>query len=257
MCSPEAGPPRLQVLAPGLNACTLRFDPELLRPLQTDFAHHVQPWLQSPAGQRALQGGRLLRRVLPDRAYAAFSYNDYPLLWIAQHQADTLARFQRLFRTLALDLLLQDLVQPAHRVRFYAGFFVVGRQAPAPLWHEDYASAAPGYTLITPLYPLAPGHGHLLYRRADGQSACYRYRAGEAVLLGAGLQHSTEPYAPSDQLRVLLSLTMGSDRLSDWPLLAPTIGRQARYFQLPCGHIRGRCLCRLKQGLFRMVRRQV
>lgn len=249
MCSPEAGPPRLRILAPGLNAYTLRFDAELLRPLQADFAHVVQPWLQSPSGRRALQGGGLLRRVLPGRAYAAFSYNDYPLLWIAQHRADTLARFQRLFRTLALDLLLEDLVQPAHRVRFYAGFFVVGRQAPAPLWHEDYAVAAPGYTLITPLYPLAPEHGQLLYQTAAAQTAVYRYRSGEAVLLGAGLQHSTEPYPHSEQLRVLLSLTMGSDRLSDWPLLAPTIGRQAVYFQLPCGHIRGRCVCRLKHRL--------
>ncbi|MBF2052687.1 MAG: hypothetical protein IGS03_04385 [Candidatus Sericytochromatia bacterium] len=245
MCSPEAAPSALRMLAPGLNAYTLRFDPDLLKPLQAEFNHSVQPWLQSKPGQRALQGGRLLRQALPGRQYAVFSYNTYPLLWIAHHNAERMTLFQRLFRQLGLDLHLQTQVQPLHRVRFYAGFFVVGQQAPAALWHDDYAPAAPGYTLITPLYPLAPEHGHLLYKTADGQEAIYRYQSGEAVLIGAGLQHSTQPYAPSGQLRVLLSLTLGSDRLRDWPLLAPTIGRQARYFQLPCGHIRGQCLCRL------------
>ncbi|MBL8516425.1 MAG: hypothetical protein JNM76_05585 [Betaproteobacteria bacterium] len=44
-----------------------------------------------------------------------------------------------------------------------------GLQFARPRGVPDYALAN-AYTLITPLYDLAPGHGNLLFRAGDGQA---------------------------------------------------------------------------------------
>jgi hypothetical protein len=71
----------------------------------------------------------------------------------------------------------------------------------------------------------------------------YRYKVGEAIIAGDRVPHSTEPYATSRRLRVLVSLTFGTDKLEYWPILEKTVGAQSRFLVLPCGHERGACRC--------------
>lgn len=243
-------PGTLRLLAPGLKAYTLGFDPELLRPLQGLFADQLAPLLQA---QHWLQGGRVVRQRLKGTGYAVFSYDAYPLLWLSADQARSFASYASLFAALGLAEALAAHLDWEQPPVLYGGFLVVGRHAPEPLWHDDYLPGAQAYTLITPLFELAPEHGHLLYEDAQAQERRYTYRLGEAIVLGEQFLHSTEPYAPSASLRVLLSLTFGSVDWAQWPLIRPALRSQSYYYHLPCGHRAGRCLCYARYRLQRLV----
>ncbi|MGV3524002.1 MAG: hypothetical protein ACO1RX_07250 [Candidatus Sericytochromatia bacterium] len=239
-------------LAPGLKALTLRFDPLLLQPLQQFFCAQLAPVLHGQ-GQDWLTGGRVIRQRITGTAYAAFSYDTYPLLWLSADQAVSFAAYATLFAELGLADALRPYLEDGQRPVLYGGFLVVGNRAAEPLWHEDYLPGAQAYTLITPLFELAPEHGHLLYEDAQAQEQRYVYRLGEAILLGAGLLHSTEPYGPSDSLRVLLSMTLGSADWAAWPPIRPALRSQSYYYHLPCGHRAGRCLCYARYQLQQLV----
>ncbi len=62
----------------------------------------------------------------------------------------------------------------------------------------------------------------------------YRYEQNEALILGDGFLHSTEPYEGDGSLRVLVSLTFGTDKLAHWGQLKQTIGAQSEFLMLPC-----------------------
>lgn len=233
----------------GQNAFRFRFDPQALAPLQDFYQQELAPWL---AGQSALfEGGKTFRQATGSAHFYLFSYDDYPLLWFSNHSAEAYALFRDFYEALALPHLLGPHVKHKRELVLYSGFLVLGRQAPHKLWHDDYRAGAQAYTLITPLFELAPEHGHLLYQRqtpssqnAQGsEEALYTYRLGEAIVLGDGFLHCTEPYALSAQNRVLLSLTCGSDQLEHWPVIRQAVANQSYYFKQPCGHLSGSCRC--------------
>jgi hypothetical protein len=224
----------LQALEPGLRAWRLRFDRQHLDPLHQVWQTAVQPRL--PADIWA--GGRYLSTTLdPEPAdWSLVSYDTWPLFWCSAHSRHSWQWFAHFFKALALKTQLRPWLDFRRQPVMYAGFFVVGNRAEETMWHCDYRPNAQALTLITPLTTLAPGHGHLLWQSATGHIQRYTYQPGEALLFGPGFLHSTEPYAPGAELRVLLSLTLGSDRHEHWPLIAENIAEQSTFYARPCGH---------------------
>jgi hypothetical protein len=247
----------LKSLASAPNAFTLDFDPRWLEPLRQSFYQDLSAYLNAPEQASLFQGGRLLRQPIAKREspYYLFSYEDYPLLWLSANTALTLSLFLGLYEQLNLAQLFAEKTLPSRSLRMYGGFFVVGKQAPKPLWHYDYHLGAAAFTLIVPLFELSAQHGHLLYEDSSGQIQTYHYRPHQALIFGTGFLHSTQPYGPSDRLRVLLSLTFGSDQWQDWPLIKKNIQKQSRYYLLPCGHVAGGCLCEWKYQLQKIWQR--
>jgi hypothetical protein len=136
----------------------------------------------------------------------------------------------------------------------YSGFFVVSNVIDTASWHLDYHDGANAFTLITPLFDLLPEHGQLLYldgtvpldevERAPKDGAKkYTYRVGEGILFGDCFAHTTEPYKESSSLRVLLSMTFGTDKMEYWPILRRTLENQTQFVIMPCGHRQGTCAC--------------
>lgn len=171
------------------------------------------------------------------------SYDTYPLLWLTNHSLNSYQIFDIFFKALQLESHLKQHLHFRQRLMMYSGFFVVGHQAHEKMWHYDYRTGAQGLTLITPLFDWVPAHGHLLYQRPDGSEGIYTYKKNQAILLGEGVLHSTEPYALSDQLRVLVSVTLGSDQWKHWETLKENIAEQSHFYIQPCGHAVHSCHC--------------
>lgn len=231
---------RLRRLGLGLNAFEARFDPALLDGIRRSWEQDLQPLLSSPTSSHYLAGGKQYFQALQETSgrYFVASYGDYPLLWLSSNDDATFAIYRRFFDALAISDDLKQLVDCDQRVVMYCGFLVVGNQAPAPVWHTDYQPGANAYTLITPLYDLAPGHGNLLFRTEAGEGARYRYGTGRAVVFGDGFLHTTEPYPPAPELRVLVSMTFGTDKMRYWDVLKQTVATQSGYMVMPTGEVR-------------------
>lgn len=225
-------------LAPDLNAFRLAFDPVLLQPLQVMYARQIGPFLEHPDQADKLKGVYYQQEVLPGGDFDLLSYDTYPLLWVTARTAASHQYFQDFFNTLPLADFAPRL-KVRKQLRLYGGFFVVGNRASEWMWHYDYRPKARAYTLITPLQPWITGHGHLGCLPAGAEATepdIYTYQHGEAIVFGDGFLHSTEPYAPHDQHRILVSLTFGSDRWQDWDLIRQNIAEQSNHYGLPCGH---------------------
>lgn len=194
-----------------------------------------------------LAGGVRWQQRLAATDFAIFSYNAAPLLWISGNNAQGLGWFQAFFDSLGLPTIDGEPPQ------LYGGFFVVGNHATAPLWHDDYTEFANAYTLLTPLYPFRENQGHLLYYPKESthpDPLRYLYKEGEALIIGHGLKHSTEPYA-SKHLRVLVSLTFGGQDMKYWPQLKPVLKGQSFFYRKPCDHFSNQlCLCALQSKGF-------
>ncbi len=233
----------LKLLHPDLDAYTFRFEDALLDEIRESYQRELASLLESPQNQYLFQGGQSHRaRVGKSASYFAQSFENYPLLWFSNNDAETYALFRRFFDDLGIEEEVRKLVDCRQRVIMYCGFLVIGDRAPSTQWHRDYALGANAFTLITPLFGLDPGHGHLLYK-VGAQTQRYEYAPGEAIFFGAKTDHTTEPYEPSTRKRVLVSLTFGTDKLEYWPQLQESLDSQARYFVLPCGHVYGSCQC--------------
>lgn len=219
-----------------------RFSPTLLEPLRRAYTAQLAPELA--AQPELLQGVYYQSQPLAQGDYYAFSYDTYPLLWITNNATTTHALFQDFFRGLQLEKQMKSKIKHRKGLIVYCGFFVVGNRADEKMWHYDYRPGAQAYTLITPLFDWHREHGHLLYRSSENApEQRYRYRCGEAIVLGEGFLHSTEPYAQSAQMRVLVSLTFGSDRWRDWEIIRQNIEEQSYFYLQPCGHPVGQCDC--------------
>lgn len=232
-------------LHPDLNAYTLAFDPDILKPFEHAFSQQVQPFFEN---RPHMLEGQYYYEEPVGSDYFLFSYDTYPLFWVTNHSDPSYQLFHRLFEHLNLAQLATELLDCKSRAVMFCGFFVVGNQAHEKMWHYDYREDAQGMTLITPLFHWIQGHGHLLYQDAQKNTLQYRYRRGEAIVFGPGFMHSTEPYETHDEYRILLSMTLGSDKWEHWPLLERNIAEQSYYFARPCGHIVNRCHC--DTGLF-------
>ncbi len=243
----------MKPLAPELNAFSFTFDPELLWPLRAAFSKHLSTFFYLPENKALLSGVYYQSRRVGD--YYLLSYDTYPLLWLTNHNLNSYQLFHDFFEQLSLNEPLKPYIPFRRKLVMYSGFFVVGNRAHETMWHYDYRPEARAYTLITPLFDWRPEHGHLLYKSHEqAETSTYTYKKGEAVLLGDGVLHSTEPYAPTDSLRVLVSLTFGSDRWKHWPVIEKNISEQSYYYHLPCGHPVNACGCRGKKLLARIGR---
>lgn len=235
---------KLERIAAGVNAFTFRFEPELLDEIRSAYERLVAPVLDDPANASLLEGGRRVEIDLgagDDRFYVT-SFGEAPLLWVSNDNDQTHAMFERFFRSLQIDDDVKELVDFDERIVVYCGFFVVGNVAEEPKWHVDYHEGANGYTFLTPLYELDDEHGHLIYEDPNEKLFRYVYEMNEAILFGEGFPHTTEPYPKTERPRVLLSLTLGTDKLEHWEHLQ-SIASQSRYMRMPCGHVRGTCEC--------------
>lgn len=237
-------PPLAQV-APGLNAYTFAFDAAILAGLQSLYRDQLAPLFATPEYAPLLDGGDNRFGELAGAAPAFFyaTYGTEPLLWVSNNDWDSYGLFKNVFEAMAIAPEVETLVDHRDGITFYSGFFVVGHHAANTNWHLDYAEGANAYTLITPLFPLDPAHGNLLFRDEAGEVHTYPYRLGEAIILGDRFPHSTEPYARTGGMRVLLSMTFGTDKLEHWDALRQTVGGQSKFLILPCGHRLGECRC--------------
>lgn len=88
----------------------------------------------------------------------------------------------------------------------------------------------------------------MAFPRADAGKLVILFSAlhtlGEAVLVGEEAMHSPEPFDQTARPRVLVSLTLGTDKMEHWPILKRWVGSQSDFVVLPCGHVRGECRCR-------------
>lgn len=224
------------LLHPALNAMTLDFSIAHLRALQQCYTASIAPLFQQVEYARKLEGVYYHNETLPGGDFDLISYDTYPLLWLTNRTANSYQLFQDFFQHLPLKEALRSLVKKPPPLQLYSGFFVLGNQASEPLWHYDYRTGARAYTLITPLFPWQAQHGHLLYQDPQHNTHTYTYHQGQGIVLGDGFLHSTAPYEPSTELRVLVSLTFGSKHWRDWALIARNIGEQSYFYRLPCGH---------------------
>ncbi|MEZ0368098.1 MAG: hypothetical protein ACAI44_03315 [Candidatus Sericytochromatia bacterium] len=247
---------RLEPLAEGLNAFTCRFDPGLLDEIRESYRQDLEAFLAHPEQQYLFEGGRYhaLGIGVPESPYYLVTYDTFPLLWLSNNTARTFALFRRFFDRLGITADLRQLVDFRRQIVMYSGFFVIGNRAEEEMWHFDYRPGANAYTLITPLFALASGHGQLLYKDRDGQSRSYHYRLGEAIVFGEGFLHSTEPYQPVAEPRVLVSMTFGTDKWDYWEILSQNIQEQSNYFIQPCGHVAGSCGCHRRWQRWRRIR---
>ena len=236
---------QLQQLEPGLNAFRVKFDPAIITNLQTMFNDVLRERLMRPGYDYLFAGMEQIniQMKLEDWQFHVTSYGSAPLLWISSNNAHS----YDVFKSFMLDLDIMDdikeLVDFDQHIEVYCGFFVVGKKMDRETWHRDFVDDANGYTLITPLFELAPSHGNLMYRNRLAALKTYEYKMHEAIIFGEGFEHATQPYAETDELRVMLSLTFGTDKIAHWNTLRQTIGEQSNYMILPCGHVKGECDC--------------
>lgn len=159
--------------------------------------------------------------------------------WISANSEETFALFQSAFDRLGVAAHVEPYLDLDRAVRLYCGFLVVRSHCSTPDFHRDWDGADnEAFTLITPVTANASEFG-LLYQRLDGSIGEYRYKVGEALILGDHFVHSTKP-GLSDEPVVLLSFTFGTDRMAHWDRIARTAGYQSRLLQLPDGSFRRR-----------------
>lgn len=228
---------KLQQIDEALNAYAFKFEDSLLNDIRHSYEQDVKPYLEAAESQRMFFGGQVIRQPVTTAGqnYFTVSYGQYPLFWISCNNLQTHALYQRFYAQLEIDDDVKKLLDYDSEIVVYCGFFVVGDRAPVPNWHVDYEPGANAYTLITPLYKPAPGHGNLLYKHANGRVDTHTYHLNEAVIFGDHFMHSTQPYPKTDSLRVMLSLTFGTDKMTYWDALKKTIAGQSEHLMLPNG----------------------
>lgn len=226
-------------LAPGLNAYAVSFGDELLDELREAYRTVVSQRLEAAW----LQGGESRSGGIEHEDFSFFvtSYGTSPLLWVSCNNRYTHGAFHRFFESLEIIEEVKQLVDYDTRIVVYCGFFVIGNYADEETWHVDYQRGSNAFTLLTPLFEPDEAHGDLLYYDQNSEKRVHKYRVGEALLFGDDFYHSTQTYARTDKIRVLLSLTLGTDKLRYWPKLEKVIGSQSRFVILPCGDERGTC----------------
>lgn len=229
-----------------LNAFTTTFAPSLLDEIKVSYYDEIHSLLTHPRmNQLLFRGGTIKREPfgLKNSEYFLVSYGKAPLFWLSSNTENTYRIYQNFFHSLNVANDIKLLVDCQKEIVMYCGFLVVGNQALNPLWHVDYFPGANAYTLITPLFELDSAHGNLLYESSDAQIKTYQYKLGEAIIFGDHFRHSTEPYNPAQSIRILVSLTFGTDKMEYWNILERTVGHQSNYVKLPCGHVLGTCNC--------------
>lgn len=235
----------LQQLEPGLNAYKVSFDPSLLTPLREMFDNVMRERLNRAGYTYLFEGMEQIdiQMKFEELQFHVTSYGTAPLLWISSNNAHTYQLFKVFMDGLDIMEDIKELVDYDDHIEVYCCFFVVGKKMDRETWHNDYRDGANGYTLITPLFELERSHGNLMYKSVSSSINTYEYKMNEAIVFGDGFEHATEPYPHTDELRVMLSFTFGTDKAEYWDILKETIGEQSNFMILPCGHVKGTCEC--------------
>jgi hypothetical protein len=226
------------------NAFEFQFDASRLDRLASIYEAVVAQRLDLPT----VRSGGTHEKVQGDglRFHVATQYGSPA--WVSSDDLTTHLEFQSVFDALGLAAAVKPLVDWHERIVLYQGFYIVSDGVADASWHVDYYPGANAYTLLTPLYELEPGSGHLWYI-GDGQMLArqyirrQQYQRGVGVLVGDGFFHCTEPHPAGSRPRVLVSMTFGTDRMQHWQVLQRTVGRQSKFVVMPCGHPSGTCHC--------------
>lgn len=236
---------RLKKLSPGLNVYTVTYDASLLDRLRKVFTTSLLQGLSAEKNVDLLSGDSNVNLEISDRKlqFHILSYGNAPLLWISNNNVRTYNIFKSFLQSLDIIDDIKELVDFKKDLRMYCGFFVVGNKMDRETWHVDYHNGANAYTLITPLFELDESHGNLMYKDEHMKVKTHDYKMNEAVIFGDNFHHATEPYEKTDQLRVMVSMTIGTDKIEYWSILKETIGSQSNFMILPCGHQKGTCHC--------------
>jgi len=236
---------RLNRLSPDLNAYTVAFDHAMLERLRKVFNDSLMNGLKAEQNSKLLSGGGSINLEFAYKKlqFHFLSFGNAPLLWISGNNIRTYNIFKSFLRSIDILDDIKELVDYKKDIRMYCGFFVVGNEMDRETWHVDYYKNANAYTLITPLFELDAIHGDLMYKDGNSKIRTYSYKMNEAIVFGDGFSHATEPYDKTNRLRVMVSMTMGTDKIEHWSVLKQTIGNQSNFMILPCGHQKGTCHC--------------
>lgn len=236
---------KITPVSEGLNAFKLKFNDHYLDEIRNSYHQNLEHLMSDKNNQHLFDGGVFFKEVVPHSSenYFLTSFGTQPLLWFSCNNKDTYNLFMRFFNHLDIHNDLKELVDYDENIIMYCGFFVIGNQATNVKWHVDYLADSSAYTLITPLFELDDEHGNLLYETKENTVGLYKYSMNEAIIFGENFLHSTEPYEPSNNKRILLSLTFGTDKIKYWDSLKHTVGVQSKFIMLPCGHQLGTCSC--------------
>jgi len=243
---------KLTPVGTGLNAYTFVFDDKLLAGIRRCYEAVISHGFESNPDLRPMlfKGGGTVSATVDIHGYkfSIRSYGSDPIIWVSNNDWLTYGLFREFFDALGIREDVKELVHYKNDIIMYSGFFVISDHLDKEIWHVDYHAGANAYTLITPLFALDEAHGELLYKDPDSNICKYTYKLNEAIIFGDGFVHTTEPYAHSSAVRVLLSMTFGTDMLDYWPIMSTTIGTQSDFFILPCGHQAGTCGCLAAHG---------
>lgn len=236
---------KLRPLASGQNAYKFSFDGHLLDEIREIYTSTLSPGLSAPQNAFLHEAIAPLDIAIntPHHKFRLISYGKSPLLWVSCDDRNTYDVFKRFADTLQIYDDVRELVDFKNDIVVYCGYFVVGNRLLKENWHVDYFSGSSAYTFLTPLFELDGTHGNLLYKDKAGCTQQYRYKLNEGIVFGEGFLHSTECYNVSQKMRVLLSFSIGTDKLECWDALKQTIGTQSKFMYLPCGHEKGTCNC--------------
>mmetsp|Transcript_62013 Transcript_62013/g.181224 ORF Transcript_62013/g.181224 Transcript_62013/m.181224 type:complete len:362 (-) Transcript_62013:14-1099(-) len=180
-----------------------------------------------------------LQTVSGSRFLAVHSTNFVSdIAWINVDDEETHRRFESLFQQSGVAERCMPFVDHDQGLRLINCQLIVRSVAHGAHMHVDFDNevGTDALTLMTPITPTPEGQRgfDLLYRSLDGELRTYAYRRGEALVFGAGFEHSTEP-GESAEPRAFLCFTFGTDREELWPSIAKTVGRQSRLVRRPCG----------------------
>ena len=155
--------------------------------------------------------------------------------WRSANSFRSYGVFRACFERLGLSRIVSPFVEYERRIILYSGFFVTRSKCDGHDFHVDWVEETQNnaFTFLTPLiHPRgAPG---LLLRDVCGEVRSYEYAPGRGIVLGAGIEHSTDMGA-SDTPSVLLSLTFGTDKMEYWDAISRTVLGQGNLIRLPNG----------------------
>ena len=247
---------KLTHIGKNLNAYKVQFDDSLLDEIRESYRQDLSKMLKQPNNHYILEGGRNFKLNIGSQGgnYFLTTYQTHPLLWFSSNNDETFQIYKRFLDALNIEDDVKELVDHNEKILLYCGFLVIGDQAPNEAWHVDYLPGANAYTFITPLFELDENHGNLLYRddqsngnilfrEKQSRSNKYSYKLGEGVIFGDHFNHTTEKYNCTNNLRILVSLQFGTDKMEHWDTLRKTIESQSYYLVRPCGHVNGTCQC--------------
>jgi hypothetical protein len=236
---------KLTRIGAGLNAFKFSFAEDLLDEIRDSYSRELHPILNNPLNHHLLEGGRELFRPVgaAGSEYFLASFLRYPLLWLSCNTDNTYQIYKRFFDSLDIEDEVKELVDHDERLVMYCGSLVIGDQSLEHSFHVDYLPGANSYSFLTPLFELDPAHGDLLYKAGGDRIETYCYEVGKGIILGDNFYHCTEPYPGTGRLRVLITITFGTDKMEYWEVIRQTVGKQSAYMKLPCGHRYGACEC--------------